>query len=115
LARRLCERRIVPFFDLHAAEPADDVDPPVLTSKLAVGNDAQARFFLRSDRVADRGVFDRPQVRRIDLPASVPIPGRVKLVRAQEAADVIRAEKRLRAGHTLAMTSDPGTTRSVNL
>ena len=66
-------------------------------AELAVGDGLQPDLLLHSHDLADRAVLDGAQVGR-DLAASLPLPRIEQLLRAQEAADVIGAEWRCRAG-----------------
>jgi hypothetical protein len=49
---------------------------------------------LKAHHLSDRVVLDRPQARRVEVSGGVTGPGVEELPRTQQAADVIRPERR---------------------
>ncbi len=80
-----------------AAELLEEVDVEIRAAELAVGDRLQAGVLLHLHDLGDRAILDRPQVRRRDLAARLPVARLQQVLRAQEAADVIGAERRCRA------------------
>jgi hypothetical protein len=66
-----------------------EVGAPVL----AVGDALQAEILLEADDVADRAVLDLAQLRARDLALALALARVEQLLGAQEAADVIGAER----------------------
>src|SRR5581483_7256117 len=69
------------------------------TAELAVGGGLQAGLALHGDRPGDRLVLGGPQLGRVDAAGREVIPGGEQLRRAEQAADVVGAERRC-AAHT---------------
>ena len=66
-------------------------------AELAVGRGPEAGVLLQADRVADRVVLDGPQLVGADPALREVVAGRQQVGRAEQAADVIGAERRCRA------------------
>src|SRR5467141_961589 len=78
---------------LDAVEAVDEVDVPPVAAELAVGDRLQADVLLQLDGFLDALVFHGTQRRMIDL--ALPVPGArgMECLRAQQAADVVGAER----------------------
>ena len=79
-----------------AVELVDEVHVPRLAAELAVGRGLQADLLLLAHDLADRVVFDRAQRRRVDATVREVVARLQELRRAEQAADVVGAERRLR-------------------
>jgi hypothetical protein len=77
-----------------AAELVDEVHVPGSAAELAVGGGAQPGIFLHLHGFADRLVLDRAQLVTIDATRGVVITGLKQRRRAEQAADVVGAERR---------------------
>src|SRR4051794_35121974 len=78
-----------------AVELVDEVHVPRPAAELAVGHGPQADLLLHPDDLADRVVLDRAQLDRVDTPFGVVLARLQEPRRAQEAAHVVGAERRL--------------------
>ena len=81
---------------LHAADLVHEVHVPGRAAELAVGDALQADVFLHLHDSADRVVLDRLQLRGAHAAVLVLVTRAQQLFRAQQAADVIGPERRLR-------------------
>jgi hypothetical protein len=75
-------------------EAVDEVHVPGRAPELAVGDRAQAAVALERDDVADRRVLGLPQAVGAERARREPLARREQLRRAQQAADVVGAERR---------------------
>jgi hypothetical protein len=75
----------------------EEIDVKVRPPELAVGDALEPDVFLQADDIGDRGVFDGAERRLPDLAFLATLARGQQLRRAQEASDVIGAERRLRA------------------
>jgi hypothetical protein len=87
-----------------AADPVqrvDEVHVPRGAAELAVGGGLQPDVLLHPDDVADRVVLGRAQLRVVDAPIGVVGAGAQQPLWAEQAPDVVGAERRLgtRCGH----------------
>ena len=84
----------------YAPQRIDEVHVPGRAAQLAVGDALQAGHALALDQLRDRGVLDRSQPGVVKRPSAVVGSGTRQLGRAQQAADVVGAERGCRAnGH----------------
>ena len=84
----------------HAAEGIDEVHVPGGAAELPVGGRLQAHLLLHPHRLGDLHVLDGPQVSRRDPAGGEVVAGLVQARRAQQAANVVGAERRAgSAGH----------------
>src|SRR5262249_54248711 len=82
-------------------EAVDEVHVPRGASELPVGGNAQANLLLQPHSPADLLVLGRAQLRGIDLPGREVGSGAGEAARAEEAADVVGAERWARPdGHS---------------
>ncbi len=79
---------------LDAAELLEEVDVEIGAAEFAVGDRLQAGVLLHLHDLGDRAILDRAQLRRRDLAARLLLARLEQVFRAQEAADVIGAERR---------------------
>jgi hypothetical protein len=77
-----------------AVDGIDEVHVPRRAAELAVGRRPQADVALHADDVGDGLVLYPPELRVLDLPGGVPGAGVEEVLRAEEAADVVGAERR---------------------
>ncbi len=82
---------------LDAVELEQEVGVKICPTKLTVGDALQSQPLLEGDDIADRRVLDSTQLRRIDGPRLKTRSGIDKRRGAQEAANVVGAERGL--GH----------------
>src|SRR5581483_1179857 len=82
--------------ELDAVKAVDEVDVPPVAAELAVGDRLQPDRLLERDRLADALVLDRAQRGRVDLALLRLCARGMELLRAQQAADMIRPKRRLR-------------------
>ena len=80
-----------------AVEPPQKVELPPRAAEFAVGDRLQADFFLLFDDTFDLAVLDRLERGGVDLALGEALAGGFQRGRAQQAADVIGAERRLGA------------------
>ncbi len=73
---------------------------PPAAAVLAVGHDLEPQRLLAGDRLAYAAVFDRAQLPGAHFSALDPRARFLDLGRAQEAADLVRPERRLHPGFT---------------
>src|SRR3712207_5915408 len=111
MIRRPPRSTLFPYTTLFRS---DEVHVPRGAAELAVGGGAQADVPLEPDDVGDRLVLDAAQLGRVDLPRRGPGPGVEQALRAQEAADVVGAERRSgRVSHVPSLVQPAGTRRST--
>src|SRR5690242_11293269 len=80
-----------------AVELREEIVVPPRAAELAVGHRLQANRFLLGNELADLRVLDRLEIHRADLPGQ-PLGARLLDRRAaQQAADLVSAERRLGA------------------
>ncbi len=85
---------------IDALQAPEEIEMPPGAAELAVGGELEADLFLLLDDLLDRAVFDRLQRGIVDLALGVLLARLLQRRRAQQAADVIGAERRLGAlGH----------------
>src|SRR2546426_8981516 len=106
-ARQLEQRRLLAgameggelvLGQLDAVEAVDEVDVPPVATELAVGDRLQADVFLQLDGLPDAFVFHGAQRRTVDLALLVPGARGMECLRAQQAADVVGAERGFHEG-----------------
>ena len=90
---------------LDAVEAPEEIEMPPRAAELAVGDGLQADVFLALDDALDLAVFDRLQVGGRDLALGALLARLAQRGGAQQAADMIGAERRLGALHVLPHTS----------
>ena len=78
---------------LDAVDLLQEVDVKVGAPEFAVRDPLQAEVLLKSDDLTDRAVFDVAQLRLGDSAFLVPLACIEKLLRPQEAADVICSKR----------------------
>ncbi len=78
---------------VDAAELVDEVHVPGLAAELAVGRGLEADLLLAPDDLADRLVLQPAQLGVVDAAGGVVLAGLQKLLRAQQAADVVGSER----------------------
>ena len=83
----------------HAVEMAEEIVVPPRAPELAIGYRLQADRLLPGDELADLGILDRFQPGRRDLTGRTLGARRLYRRAAQEAADLVSAERRLGALH----------------
>jgi hypothetical protein len=87
---------------LGAGEPGEEIEVPPGTAELAVGDRREPDVFLLPDDLGDLAVLDRLEVGVADLTLGVFLARLLERRRAQQAADVIGAERRLGSlGHAI--------------
>jgi hypothetical protein len=93
--------KIVPELDRQvagrsadAADLVDEVHVPGRAAELAIGRRLEADLFLHRDHVLDGRVLDFPQPGGVDLAGSELGAGTEQEGRAEQAADVVGAERR---------------------
>jgi hypothetical protein len=84
---------------------ADEVDPPVLAPKFAVGDDPQADALLQRNDVGDRLVLDSPKRGGVDLARLASAARVMNAVGTQETADDVGARLLSRLGHVRLLSS----------
>jgi len=78
----------------YPAEGVDEVHVPGRSAELAIGGRLQAHLLLHPHRPGNLLIFDRPEVSRRDPAGREVIPRVKQPLRAQQAADVVGAERR---------------------
>ena len=78
---------------LDAGELLQEIDVEIRATKLTVGDALQTEVLLESHDVADRRILDGTQLGAVDGAASMTLARLEQRRRAQEAADVIGAER----------------------
>jgi hypothetical protein len=78
----------------HAVQLVHEVHVPRAAAQLAVRHAAQTDGVLQRDRFADRLVLDRAQLRLVDRPGRACFTGPAQRRWAEQAADVVGAERR---------------------
>ena len=81
--------------DGDAVELLQEVEVEPGAAELTIGNRLHAGRLQLADGVGDRGVLDFAQFGGADLTVGAPLPGSVHLQRAQQAPDVVGAERRV--------------------
>jgi hypothetical protein len=85
-----------------------EIDVKVRPPEFAIGDALETDVFLQTDDIGDRRVFDGAERRFADLSLLATLARGQELRRPQEAADVIGAERRLRAlAHGKVTRPDP--------
>ncbi len=87
------------FHPCHAAQPVQEVHVPGAAAKFPIGDPLQSQALLHRHGLADRGVLDRAQLRGRDLPRREAFPGRFQFRWAQQAAHMVRPERRAIVPH----------------
>src|SRR6185503_11762089 len=82
--------------ELDAVEAGDEVDVPPVAAELAVGDRGQAKVLLQLHHLADQPVLGLRELRRRGFAEADLLAQLVQLVRPEQAADVLGAE---RPGH----------------
>ena len=84
---------------LGAVEAPEEIEMPPGAAELAVGDGLQADLLLLLDDALDLAVFDRLEVGGADLALGALCPRLLQRCGAQQAADMVGAERRLGAFH----------------
>ena len=82
--------------DLHAADIAEEIHVPAAAPQLAVGHALQADVLLALDEARDLGVLQAAQLGWRDALGLALLARLEQVLRAKQAADVVRPEWRLR-------------------
>src|SRR6185295_6494512 len=98
---------------LDAGELLEKVDVEVGAAELAVGDAAQPHVLLEADDLGDRVVLDGAQLRGRDLALGAALARVEQAPGPEEAADVIGAKRRLRAGRHRGSLGRVGTTAMI--
>ncbi len=115
IARRAPRRNAMPVsitWRLDAVEAPEEIEMPPGAAEFAVGDRLQADRFLLLDDALDLAVFDRLERGGVDLALGVLLARLLQRGRAQQAADMIGAERRLVLRLTHSVVT-PGLDRSV--
>src|SRR6478609_2915744 len=83
----------------HVLELQHEIAMPGMAIVLAVGDELEPQLLLHAHDVADRGLLDAPELGRRDRPFLRLLPRLDQSVRADEAADMVGAVRRLGALH----------------
>src|SRR5262249_8811192 len=90
---------------LHAVEPLVEIEMPPRAAELAVGGELEADLRLLRDDLLDLAILDLLELFGRDLALLMPGAGLLERRRAQQAADVVGAERRLGTLHGIPQMS----------